>query len=225
MNRFKVTLLSIAAASALLTGAAYSSSLAAPAARQTATPQVTQPPAEQKPSSTRYVGRFLLGPAEGPSGTAVKAMGNGFAPNTKLDIVWQAIRGSWKVNDSGEFHGREFKEVSEPRDSVTTDAAGQFETTFTVPDGFGFIHDVLVMKDGEIQNKAGFNVDMRVSLSPLGGPEGTPITISAKVSAGGHWKIAGLCSTTTGSLDGSLRSRRKALPALSFRLSERRANT
>ena len=65
--------------------------------------------------------------------------------------------------------------------TVRTDATGQFETTFTVPDGFGFIHDVLVInKDGVIQNKAGFEVKMQASISPSSGPVGTPIAIELR---------------------------------------------
>ena len=80
-----------------------------------------------------------------------------------------------------EFHGRQFQDDLQPITTVRTDAAGQFETTFTVPEGFGFIHDVLVInKDGVTQNKAAFEVKMQASLSPSSGPVGTPIAIELK---------------------------------------------
>ena len=69
------------------------------------------------------------------------------SPRTpEFDIVWQGFQGSWKVNNDGTFHGRNFNDKLETVATVQTDAAGQLETTFTVPEGFGFIHDVLVMK-------------------------------------------------------------------------------
>ena len=145
-----------------------------------AQPKAAQPPKApvQATTSVKYVGQFSVTPSAGLAGTTVKATGNGFDPNSELQIVWQAFHGSWKVNDeAGEFHGREFKEQLEPKATVRTDATGGFETTFTVPQGFGFIHDVLVMKEGVVLNKAAFDVNMQASVSPSSGPVGTPITI------------------------------------------------
>ena len=107
-------------------------------------------------------------------------IGKNFDPNTELQIVWQGFQGSWKVNSAGEFHGREFKEELESRATVRTDNTGGFKTSLTVPEGFGFIHDVLVMKEGAVLNKASFDVRMQASLSPSSGPVGTPITIELK---------------------------------------------
>jgi hypothetical protein len=131
----------------------------------------------QEPTSVAYIGQFSLNPAQGPAGTVVSASGSGFEPNSKLDIVWQGFQGSWNTNSDGEFHGRDFQDKLEPEATITTDTAGSFEAVFTVPEGFGFIHDVLVQKDGTVVNKAGFEVEMQASISPSSGPVGTPITI------------------------------------------------
>jgi hypothetical protein len=146
--------------------------------------QVAQPLKAPLPATTsvKYVGQFSVTPSAGLAGTTVKAAGNGFDPNSELQIVWQGFQGSWKVNtDNGTFHGRQFKDDLQPLTTVSTDAGGQFEAAFTVPDGFGFIHDVLVInKDGVIQNKAGFEVKMQASISPSSGPVGTPIAIELR---------------------------------------------
>jgi hypothetical protein len=136
-----------------------------------------QPTASPSTTGTAYTGQFSLDPAQGPAGTVVKAAGTGFEPNSQLDVVWQGFQGSWKTNDAGEFHGRDFQDVPEPEATVTTDTSGGFEAVFTVPEGFGFIHDVLVEKNGAVINKAGFEVEMQASLSPASGPAGTPIAI------------------------------------------------
>jgi hypothetical protein len=125
-----------------------------------------------------YIGAFSLSPTRGPAGTVVKATGRGFDPGVNMDLVWQAFQGSWKV-EGPDFEGREFKNKFEPLSKMQTDASGSFETSFRVPQGFGFIHDVLVMQDGTIRNKAGFDVAMEVPFSPRTGPLGTPITITA----------------------------------------------
>jgi hypothetical protein len=130
-------------------------------------------------TSIKYVGQFSVTPSAGLPGTTVKAAGIGFDPNSELQIVWQSINGSWNVNkDDGTFHGRQFKDDLQPLTTVRADAAGQFETTFTVPAGFGFEHDVRVInQDGVTENQAAFEVTMQASISPSSGPVGSPITI------------------------------------------------
>ena len=137
----------------------------------TATPTAT-------PTTIAYTGRFSLSPTKAAPGASVKATGSGFDPNQKLEIVWQGFQGSWNTNSAGEFHGRTFKNDLLPEATVTTDASGSFETSFTVPSGFGFEHDVLVQNGSATVNKAGFQVQMQASVSPSSGPLGTPITIN-----------------------------------------------
>jgi len=144
-------------------------------AGQSSSPQPTNTPTP----TSNYVGHFSLSPSSGLPGTVVKATGNGFAADMQLEIVWQGFSGSWQVGN-GTFQGRQFKDQPESMAPVTTDAAGQFQATFTVPDGFGFSHDVLVMKDGQVQNKAAFEVTMQAAISPSSGSVGTPITVELK---------------------------------------------
>src|SRR5581483_1631990 len=63
----------------------------------------------------------------------------------------------------------------------TPDGNGNVSVQVTAPSGFGDEHDVWLQRaDGVIVNKAAFNVDMEVTISPSSGPVGTPITISAQ---------------------------------------------
>ena len=180
----KIRFIAIVAVTVLLAviATACQSTLAQP--QPTQTPKAPAPAATTvpPPTSVKYVGQFSVTPSAGLAGTTVKAAGNGFDSNSELKIVWQGFSGSWNVNkDDGKFHGRQFKDDLQPITTVRTDAAGQFKTTFTVPDGFGFIHDVLVInKDGVTQNKAGFEVKMQASIYPFSGPVGTPIGIELR---------------------------------------------
>jgi hypothetical protein len=140
------------------------------------------PPSSDTPSSpanVKFVGELSLSPAHAPIGAAVSASGIGFEPNTDVELVWQGFEGSWNVAD-GSYNGRDFKADMQSLAKLTTDSGGDFQTTFTVPAGFGFSHDVIVQKGDTIQNKSNFNVDMQVSISPSTGPVGTPINIDAK---------------------------------------------
>ncbi len=129
------------------------------------------------------IGKFGLDPARGPWGTVVTATGSALKPNSAYDLKWTSVTGSWKLSpDKSEYKGRAYAPLQTPLKSITTDATGGFRTTFTVPQDFGFQHDVLVTDAGGqvIRNKSGFDVDLEVTINPKSGPPGTPITIEAR---------------------------------------------
>lgn len=130
-----------------------------------------------------FVGSITLEPASGPAGTRVVVRGEGLPPSESLVLAWSTVSGSWVLEGglSEEYHGREFTPATEEIGAFSTDEQGAFETDFVVPEGFGFAHDVLVMdSSGTVVNKALFDVDIEVSISPTEGPAGTPITIEIR---------------------------------------------
>jgi hypothetical protein len=167
-----------------LTGGATATALSGsgPDPRPGAAAASTAPAAQATPAPIDYVGKFALNPKHGVAGSPVSASGSGFSPNKELQLAWQAFHGRWNVDwtDPANFKGRSYDEELVPLASVSTDATGSFTTSFTVPEGFGFGHDVRVVEDGIVRNQAGFKVDMRVSITPTSGPPGTPITIDVK---------------------------------------------
>ncbi len=177
-----------AIATAVLVGlvAVACASASAQPAPTPASPTQTPAAAAQAPATTaqpvKYTGSFSLSPQHAPAGATVTATGTGMAPNAQLDLVWNTVKGSWKLEGKYKesFKGRDFQPVTQKMGTVTTDGSGAFHTTFTVPEGFGFQHDVTLVQDGTIRNQASFNTDMQVSISPTSGPPGTPITIQAK---------------------------------------------
>jgi hypothetical protein len=60
---------------------------------------------------------------------------------------------------------------------MTTDPSGRFTARFAAPRDFGSNHDILVQADNRVFTKAGFSIDMTVSVSPPSGPVGMPVTI------------------------------------------------
>jgi len=134
---------------------------------------------EVSSSSINYIGKVWVTPRQGEPGTLVELQGTGFPAGTELEILWQKFQGSWKV-ENAEFYGREYTQELEVIAKVRSSAAGEFEAKFTVPEGFGFFHDVIVAQNGEILNKAAFEVEMEASISPVSGPVGTPITLDLK---------------------------------------------
>lgn len=134
------------------------------------------PAATAKPFTP--VGTFAIAPRHALPGTTVTATGSGLAMAKDYDIVWTTVDGTWKLSDDKTLiKGRTFAEQRQTIARVKTDGAGAFSTTFVVPAGFGFGHDVLVTSGAEVVNKTLFDVDMDLKVSPTSGPAGTPITL------------------------------------------------
>jgi hypothetical protein len=161
-----------------------------------AAPPVEKPAAAgQAPPTANYIGKMSLLPTDGLAGTQVTASGTGLPANEQLELVWGTATGSWNLQGEYQesYNGREFSAATKPLGTVTTQKDGSFSQTFTVPEDFGFYHDVMVMQNGVIRNKAAFKVKMEASISPKSGPPGTPITISVNgLGAGKYdsfWKV------------------------------------
>jgi hypothetical protein len=134
-------------------------------------------------AATDFVGTMRLEPSQGLPGTTVTVTGEGLLASSELILQWGTVSGSWVIEGerNEEYHGRAFDPVTVDLDAVRTDGSGSFATTFEVPEGFGFAHDVmLVDAEGVIRNQALFEVAMDVSVTPTEGPAGTPITIEIR---------------------------------------------
>ncbi|MDX1619347.1 MAG: hypothetical protein R3320_00050 [Nitriliruptorales bacterium] len=139
--------------------------------------------ASEEDRPLEITGELALTPSSGPAGTEVSVSGDGLPAATDFDVVWVGAECDWviKGEQNEEYHGRECELVEQPVAQVTSDDAGSLETAFSVPDGFGFAHDVLLIdQQGTVRNKAGFAVEMQVKVTPESGPVGTPITIEVQ---------------------------------------------
>jgi hypothetical protein len=123
-----------------------------------------------------YVGQLTIMPEHGPVGTPITVSGTGLPPDRTVDLVWRTVRGRWKVADAA-YEGREFQPLAYRIARVMTDASGRFTARFAAPRDFGSNHDILVQAGNRVFTKAGFSIDMTVSVSPSSGPVGTPVTI------------------------------------------------
>lgn len=144
---------------------------------------VSSPTAQADNIAPAFVGSMSVEPSSGPAGTEVTVRGEGLPPSETLELGWTTASGSWVLNGelSEEYGGREFTSITESMGAIDTDGTGAFQTQLVVPEGFGFAHDVVVLdSSGMVLNKALFDVDIEVSISPTEGPPGTPITIAVK---------------------------------------------
>jgi hypothetical protein len=126
-----------------------------------------------------FVGHMTVSPEHGPPGTPVRVSAEGLPADTDFQLVWRTVEGSWKVAD-GKYQGREYAPAAFEIAVVRTNGAGRLAAAFTVPDDFGFLHDVVLQRGERLFIQAGFSVDMAVSLWPASGPVGTPITVKVR---------------------------------------------
>ena len=159
-----------------------SPSQAAQSAKPAASAAAASPAATASTQPMEILGKFALEPTHGAWDAPVTATATGLKGLTKYDLVWTTGKVAWKLSeDKSKFLGRDAKTVQKLLQSVTTDASGAFKTTFAVPQGFGYGHDVMVIDEQKvIRNKSLFDVDMVTTLTPTSGPVGTPITIEVK---------------------------------------------
>ncbi len=127
-----------------------------------------------------FVGSVSVEPQEAPVGSSLTISGTGFSSGESYDLVWQTVEGSYDIRGDylEEYHGRVFEEVTYIIATVSTDTSGSFDETITVPEDYGFIHNITVEQNGEVLNRAGFSIVPTVTISPTSGPLGTPITVT-----------------------------------------------
>jgi hypothetical protein len=126
-----------------------------------------------------FVGRMSVSPEHDPPGTPVHVTAEGLPADTEFQLVWRTVKGRWKVGQ-GEYHGRDYTPAAFEIGKVRSNATRRVSASFTVPEDFGFLHDVVLQQGERLFNEAGFSIDMSVRLSPERGPLGTPITVEVK---------------------------------------------
>ena len=80
--------------------------------------------------------------------------------------------------DTVDYIGRSVNKFNVVIGKATTDAKGAFSLNLTAPKDFGGIHDIYAVIDGKQVSHGGFLVSRTVTISPMKGPIGTPITIT-----------------------------------------------
>src|ERR1700724_1439246 len=71
-----------------------------------------------------YVGRLIVAPDHGPTGTPLTVTAEGLPAGEEFQLVWRTVDGKWKVTDA-EYHGREYRAVAYEIEKATTDQAGR----------------------------------------------------------------------------------------------------
>ena len=178
--------LAAAALAACLLAACTATAPAPPAPQQPAAPAAAAPPPAAGPSvgaagtSAPALKLLKTSPERGNVGTQFSISGEGLPAGREMEFVWATWDGSYVMKTTAEtvqFFERKFEPKRAPLGRAAADAQGRIAATFTAPEDYGEIHDIYGVLDGQDVAKAGFRLVRHVTVSPLQGPVGTPITI------------------------------------------------
>jgi len=121
-------------------------------------------------------------PEAGIVDTRVTARATGLAPDTRFDLVWRSGDPRWNVRDA-KFFGITATPTAHVVAAGTSDAHGTLALPFSVPEDFGYLHDVELRAAGDASGAApaaaqGFTVVPHLTLSTHAGRSGAPIAIT-----------------------------------------------
>ena len=128
------------------------------------------PPSE----ATNEDGVLSVTPTQGPVQTAASLNARGLPANSQVSIVWGTQEGS-RVSGNG-FAPKEVE-----LRKLTVGADGRLDTSVTIPNDLGGLHTLSIRSGGSMLARTYFVVETSVvSMSPMSGPAGTPVTIHLK---------------------------------------------
>ncbi len=110
-------------------------------------------------------------------GSRVRASASGLAAGATVDLIWGTVEGGWVVEDGYHFKGKRYENVQQSLGRFTVDGTGRLDATFTVPEDYGGVHDVIASIDGAVAAQNGITLTQTFELSPASGPVGTPIEL------------------------------------------------
>lgn len=149
---------------------AYEPSSNAASSQQNYTPQATviRPQITLPQITATSSPRISVAPNVATVGTVVNVTGFGFPPNTVTPLSWATHVGS---------HVNGFDSAIEPLRNVTTNAAGSFSFTMSVPYDLGGLHNITAPNVAPNGN-ATLYIERSAYINATQGPEGSMVTIT-----------------------------------------------
>jgi hypothetical protein len=133
------------------------------------------PPQAIPQSEVKVAGASLtVAPTQGPVGTRAMLRGEGFPPNSSLQLVWQTYAGS-RVSGLG------FESQENVIAQLKVGGDGKVAVPVTIPEDLGGLHSLVLRNGNDLAARAFFVIETSiVSMTPKSGPAGTPVSIHLK---------------------------------------------
>src|SRR3989441_2425929 len=113
-------------------------------------------------------------------GAQVKAVASSLPAGKIVDLEWGTVTGGWVIEDYYYFRGKKYSETRSSLGKFTVDPSGRLSASFTIPEDYGGVHDVIAMIDEKAVAQNGIEVTQSFEMTPLSGPVGTPIELRVR---------------------------------------------
>ena len=113
-------------------------------------------------------------------GANVHATATDLPPGKTVELAWGTVTGGWVIEDYYHFRGKKYSETTRKLGQFPVDSSGRLEASFTIPEDYGGVHEVLALVDGKVVAQNGIDVTQTFELTPTSGPVGTPIELKVK---------------------------------------------
>jgi hypothetical protein len=117
---------------------------------------------------------LALTPTQGPVGTRAMLRGEGFPKGAELQLTWETFVGS-RVSGNG------FDAQENVIGQVKVGSDGKIESPLAIPEDLGGLHTVVLKRGDQVLGRASYFIETSiVSMTPMSGPAGTPVSIHLK---------------------------------------------
>src|SRR5438128_4648792 len=113
-------------------------------------------------------------------GAKVRAVASDLPAGKEVDLKWSTVSGGWVIEDYYYFRGKKYSETTASLGKFPVDMVGHLDATFTIPEDYGGVHDVIAMIDQKPVAQNGIEVTQSFEMTPLSGPVGTPIELRVR---------------------------------------------
>jgi hypothetical protein len=113
-------------------------------------------------------------------GANVRVAAEGLPAGETVELKWSTVTGGWVIQDYYYFRGRKYSETNLSLGKFIVSANGRLDATFTIPEDYGGVHDVIATIDGRVVAQNGVEVTQSFEMTPTSGPIGTPIELRVK---------------------------------------------
>ena len=126
---------------------------------------------------------LTVSPTAAVVGATITVTGTGFAPGSTLSLQWASVSADWLVQaiPTPQVTGIKTTPVQATLGTAQCNASGYFSAKMAVPTDYGGTHFIqaFAANGTAFPPKATFIVEPSFRISPMSGPAGTPITVTA----------------------------------------------